>query len=152
MNKKLISRAGEIIKSRAIGDYIEGNTGYYSSVALIDFDGFPTISTISISKADGIKTLFYITSLDSNAVKRIQKNNRACVNINSDLYHISLVGTFEVFTDLQTKQDMWYDGAKEHFSGPDDPNLCILRFTTERYNILIMENDDYEFDAGNIYE
>ena len=150
MNKKLISRASEILELRAIGGYVEGKTGYYSSVALIDLDGYPSISTISISKADGIRTLYYITSIDSNAVKRIQKDNRGCVNLNSDLYHISLVGTFEVLTDLPTKKEMWYDGAQEHFSGPEDPNLCILRFTTERYNILIMENDDYEFDAGKL--
>ena len=39
---------------------------------------------------------------------------------------------------------------KEHFFGPEDPDLCILRFTTERYNILIMENDEYEFDTGKL--
>ena len=150
MNTKLITRAGEIISSRALGNYAEGNSGYYSSLALIDFDGYPTVSTLSISKADGVRTLYYITSLDSNAAKRAKNNNRASVCINADLYHISLVGTIEVLTDLPTKNEMWYSGAEEHFSGPDDPNLCILRFTTERYNILIMENDDYDFEVGKI--
>ena len=32
---------------------------------------------------------------------------------------------------------MWYEGLKNHFSGPDDPNYCVLRFKTERYNLMI---------------
>lgn len=35
------------------------------------------------------------------------------------------------------KQEMWYEGLKNHFRGPDDPNYCVLRFHTERYNLLV---------------
>ena len=151
MNKNLITRAEEILASRAIGGgYVEGKTGYFSSIAQIDLDDYPTITTMSFSKADGIRSLSYCTTLDSNAAKRAQKNNRACVNVNSDLYHISLVGTLEILTDPAVKKEMWYTGCEEHFSGPDDPNMCVLHFTTERYNILIMENDDYDFDVGRL--
>ena len=150
MNDKLISRASEILASRAIGDYVEGNTGYYSTLALIDFDGYPTTTTISFSKSEGIRSLAFCTSLESNAAKRAQKNNRASVCVNSDGYHISLVGTIEILTDLPTKQEMWYGGLEEYFTGPEDPNFCVLRFTTERYNILIFELGEEEFDTGKL--
>ena len=33
---------------------------------------------------------------------------------------------------------MWIDGFCEvHWSGPEDVNYCILKFTTERYNLWI---------------
>ena len=36
---------------------------------------------------------------------------------------------------------MWYEGFTNHFSGPEDPNFCVLRFNTERYNLLIDWNE-----------
>lgn len=38
---------------------------------------------------------------------------------------------------LSILKTMWYEGLKNHFSGPDDPNYCVLRFHTERYNLLV---------------
>jgi len=58
---------------------------------------------------------------------------------------INLVGEIEVITDLNIKQDMWYDdGLSHHFTGPDDPNYCVLKFTTKRYKLLV----DFEEAAG----
>ncbi|GHU96474.1 hypothetical protein FACS1894208_11130 [Clostridia bacterium] len=48
-------------------------------------------------------------------------------------------------TDLAVKQEMWYDGLEEHFSGADDPNFCVLRFVTNRYNLLV----DWKSAVGN---
>lgn len=66
--------------------------------------------------------------------------------INSAEYHISLTGTIEQTTDPEIKKEMWYDGLKNHFSGSDDPNYCVLKFTTERYNFLI----DWENAKGSL--
>jgi general stress protein 26 len=41
---------------------------------------------------------------------------------------------------------MWYPGLEQNFSGPDDPDYCVLRFETERYNLLI----DWQSVRGNI--
>ena len=76
MNTNLIKRASEIIASRSIDGYIEGNNGYYSTLAQIGLDGYPTTTTISFLKTNGIHTLNFCTSLDSNAAKRAQNNNR----------------------------------------------------------------------------
>lgn len=140
MSNELITRASEIIKSRTLqggGDYSQ----FYSTLALIDLDGYPAATTMSISKPDGIRQLFFTTSLDSNVVKRIQKCSRAAVCVNSAEYHISLTGNIEVLTDPQTKQEMWYNELSHYFTGASDPNFCVLRFNTERYNLFI---DDKE--------
>ena len=132
MHEELINRAGELIAKKAVG----GNEGY-CVLALLDTDGYPTASTISVSKADGIKWLTFCTGLGSNKTPRIEKCNRASVCFNAIDHNITLVGTIEVLTDPAIKKEMWYEGLRAHFSGPDDPNYCVLRFATKRYNLLV---------------
>ena len=134
MDKEIIKKAGEIV---------ENNTGEltYCVLALIDLDGYPTASTITASKAEGIKWITFCTGLGGTRTNRISKNNRASVCLNSDDYNITLVGTIDILTDLEIKKEMWYEGLANHFSGPEDPNFCVLRFNTERYNLLIDWNE-----------
>jgi len=145
MNQEIIARTEEIISSKTgyIGDGMEG----YATLAVIDENGYPTASTYVIAKADGIKWLTFNTSLGRDIVKRINKNNRASVCINSSEYNITLVGTIEVLTDLETKKDMWFSPISErHWSSPEDPGYCVLRFNTERYNLFV----DYKELKGTL--
>ena len=130
MNEKIISKAGEIV---------EQNTGEMTccELALIDLEGYPTVSTITASKADGINWLTFCTGLGSDKANRIKRCNRASVCFNSDEYNITLVGTMDIITDPDVKNEMWYGGLSNHFSGPQAPNYCVLRFKTERYNLLV---------------
>lgn len=130
MNEKIISRAGEIVAQ---------NTGEksYCALALIDLEGNPTVSTITASKAEGINWLTFCTGIGSDKAQRIIKSNRASVCFTSNEYNITLVGTIDIITDPDMKKEMWYGGLVNHFSGPEDPNYCVLRFKTERYNLLV---------------
>jgi general stress protein 26 len=130
MNQEILNKAGEIV---------EKNTGMgtYCVLALIDLDGYPTASTITASKADGINWITFCTGLGGTKTNRINKSNRASVCFNADDYNITLIGTMEVITDPDVKKEMWYEGLANHFSGPEDPGYCVLRFTTERYNLLV---------------
>jgi general stress protein 26 len=119
-------------KTGYIGDGMEG----FCVLALIDEDGYPSASTLSISKADGIKWLTFLSGLASNKAKRINKCNRGSVCINSSRYNITLVGTLEVLTDPDVKNEMWQKPLGNIYSGPDDPKYCVIRFSTERYNIF----------------
>jgi general stress protein 26 len=86
--------------------------------------------------------------LDGNKIKRIEKCDRAsvCLFSSDPMYNISLVGKIEIITDSEAKNEMWYDDLQAHFSGPDDENYCVLKFTTERYNLLF----DFEESKGNL--
>ncbi|MBE5974411.1 MAG: general stress protein [Paenibacillaceae bacterium] len=132
MNEEIIARAGEIIATNTAGE----EKGY-CALTLMDTDNFPTTSTISVSKADGINWLTFCTGLGSNRTKRIDLSNKASICFNSIDHNITLVGTIEVITDPEIKREMWYRGLENHFSGWEDPNYCVLRFTTSRYNLLI---------------
>jgi general stress protein 26 len=138
MNQKVITKANEIINSKT--GYIGGGMEGYVTLALIDENGYPTASTLTIAKAEGIKWLTFCTSPESNKAKRIEKCNRAGVCINSNEYNITLVGTIEVLTDAETRKDNWLPAMEEeggHWSGYDDPAFCVLRFTTERYSLFV---------------
>jgi len=149
MNQEIITRAAELINSKA--EYKAGGMEGYAALSLIDDSGYPSATTFCINKADGINWLTFNTAInDRPYAERISKNNKACVCINSSGYTINLVGTVEALTDAKTRKENWLpffnDGV--HWSGPEDPNLLILRFTTERYTITFA--DDGSFAAGNL--
>ena len=147
MSQKAIAKAEEIIKSKTA----EVNMGVGVTLSLLDHEGYPTTSTLSISKAYGIRQITFGGQLDSNKAKRAKENSRASVCIFDDnyeegaYYNITLVGDIEVVTDLETKKETWYPGLEEHFpnGGIDDPNYCVLKFTTKRYNLWVdIDNEE----------
>lgn len=137
MNNEIVAKAEKILENRAKKE--QGSC----VLALIDTDGFPTAATISPSKIEGIKNITFCTGIDSNWAKRIEKCNRAsvCFNSESEQYNITLVGNIAVLTDLPTKTEMWYDGMGTYFKGPEDPGFCVLKFTTQRYSLMLNEHD-----------
>ena len=51
MSEKAIAKAEEIIKSKTAAE----NMGVGVTLSLLDSEGYPTTSTLSISKAEGIR-------------------------------------------------------------------------------------------------
>lgn len=140
MSQEIIMKANEIVNKNTMHDAIL-NTMPYCIMALIELNGYPTASAISPAKADGIKWITFCTGIGSNKANRIRKCNRASVCFCSENYNITLTGIIEIVTDPIIKNEMWYDGLKNHFSGPEDPNYCVLRFMTESYNLFIDWNE-----------
>ena len=145
MSQKTIARAEEIIKSKTAAE----NMGVGVTLSLLDHEGYPTTSCLSISRADGIRQILFGGSLSSNKAKRIMECGRASVCIFDDnfeagaYYNITLVGDAEVVTDPELKKEVWYEGLEEHFKGGlNDPDYCVLRFTTKRYNLWVDLEDE----------
>jgi len=137
MNEQIITQAETILANRATKE--QG----YCVLALLDADGYPTAATISPAKIEGIRRVTFCTGTESNWARRIALCNRAsvCFNSGEEQYNITLVGTIEVVTDLPTKQANWYEGMGYYFSGPEDPNFCVLQFTTKRYSLMLNEHE-----------
>lgn len=140
MDDKLIQRARDIIRQKCGG----GNKGH-CVLALTGPDGYPVASTISISQADGIRWLTFCTG-GSSKTDRIAHSDKASVCVSSEEYNITLIGKIQVVTDLAVKKEMWYPGKGQHFSGHDAPGLVVLKFITERYNLLV----DWEEARGSL--
>ena len=141
MDNITIVKAGEIIASKT--DYVGGGMEGFVVLNLIDEDGCPSGSAITISKAEDIEWVSMLTSMDSNKVRRIGKNNKAGLVFASTEYNISLTGTIEVITDPAIRKDHWQDAMAENHGGHDSPDYCTLLFKTSRYNIYLV-NDGLE--------
>ena len=141
MSEKVIAKTGEIITGLA------GRDNGFCTLALIDENGYPTASTVSIIKANGMKQLTFGVSLDDNKARRVKACNKASVCVNSANYNITLVGTAEILTDTKSKEDIWKSWFSEIWvGGVTDPDFCVLRFSTQRYGLWLGE----EIVAGTL--
>jgi len=140
MTQSIINRASDLInlKTDYIGDGMEG----YAVLTLIDESGYPTSSTITIAKADGINWITFFTDTHGTKTTRIAANNKACVCLPSSEYHISLTGTIEIITDPEVKKAHWQEVITTHYNiDHTDPTWCLLKFHTETYNIFFASDD-----------
>ena len=149
VSKEVIAKASEIIKSKTAAE----NMGAGVALTLIDSEGYPTTSCISISKADGIGEILFGIALSSNKGKRAKKCTRAAVCLFDDdyesglYYNISLVGDVEIISDPVVKEEVWYEGLAEHFEqGVTDPDYAVLRFSTKRYNLWVDLGEEVKGD------
>ena len=143
MSEKAITKASEIIKGRtASGEY----KSQYCVLAQEDLDGRLTAAVITPSKSDGIRQLTFCSGTESNWAKRAERDNRAAVCFASEEYSITLRGKLEILTDAAIKRENWYSGLENHFSDADDPNFCVLQFTTKKFKLLV----DWEETEGSM--
>jgi len=129
MNEEAIARAAEIVASTR-----------NCVLALIDADGYPTAATITPSKTEGIEKITFGNNIGSNWAKRAGNCGRASICFSADRpeCNITLVGTMEIgTTDLELKKEMWSDWMSQYYSGPEDPNFCVLQFKTQRYSLYV---------------
>jgi general stress protein 26 len=137
---KILERAREVINSKT--DYIGDGIGGYAVMSLIDENGYPTSATMTISKADGINWISFLTDTSGVKTRRIAKSNKACICLPSSEYHISLVGIMEIITDPAIKKEHWQDVVTNHYKSDwNDPEWCVLMFKTERYNLFFASDD-----------
>ncbi|MCL2857176.1 MAG: pyridoxamine 5'-phosphate oxidase family protein [Oscillospiraceae bacterium] len=130
MNTKLFKKANEMIRTFA-----------YASFGVIDENGSPSVSAISLQNPENISQLYFTTTMDSNKRKRLQKNNKASINCYTSMNNITLVGETEIFSDQEAKSKYWQEwvrlGADVYPGGVSDPNYCFVRFTTKRVSLWI---------------
>jgi len=129
---KLFEKANELIR-----------TFEYASFGVIDENGYPSVSAVSLINPENISELYFTTTMDSNKGKRLQNNNKASVNCYTSMNNITLVGETELFSDQETKSKYWENwvalGADIYPNGVSDPNYCLIRFTTKRVSLWIDE-------------
>ena len=148
MKSEAVKKATELINNKV--DYIGGGMEGYAVINLIDDEGFPTSGATTISKADGVNWITFLTGMDSNKVKRIKRNNKASISLTSSAYNINLVGTFEILTDMESKKANFQQIFDDNHHKLDDPNGCVLKFTTKRYSICFFEGEESIFDEGQL--
>ena len=139
-HEKIVARASALINSKT--DYIGDGMGGYVVLSLIDENGYPTSSTMTVSKANGINWLTFLTDTDGTKAQRIARCNKACVCLATSEYHISLTGTAEIITDPAFKKEHWQEVVTHYYKADHtDPSWTILRFTAKTYNLFFADDD-----------
>ncbi len=110
----------------------------------------PTLSALSTITEDGKPWVRYVTPFvdkkltfwmatftHSRKVGQIRKNPEVhltvgVADVETAESYLQVQGRAEILTDPKTKKAVWFDGLKDIFSGPDDPNYCVCKITPYR--------------------
>jgi len=121
------------LKSRIL-DKLAGPT--LVGLATLTTDGRPWVRYV-VAAADKNLNVWFSTHIGSRKVEQIRKNPAVHLNggvstMETAESYVQVEGKAEVLTDAATKQSAWNDMLKPYFTGPDDPNFCVVKVTPSR--------------------
>lgn len=98
--------------------------------ASITENGKPWVRYV-VGKVDNQLVFRFCTFIGSRKVGQIRKNPNVHISLGAkDLetakHWIQVEGRAEVTTDKTERESFWFDQLKNYYSGPDDPNYCII--------------------------
>ncbi len=138
MNVKLREKMVELISKSSV-----------AFLASIDEEGYPRAVPMAVIKTEGIDHIWFATGLESQKVQHFRKNPKSSVCIQAQHDGITLTGIVEVLQDAETRKKMWVDWFIQHFpGGVDDPNYCVLKFSSKNALIWI----DQQFESFSLSE
>lgn len=119
-------------------------------MGVIDENGFPSVSTLSSIKTEGIFKCFYATGAGANKTKRILADPRVSVCYRKDDDNVTLVGEAGILTDQETRHNLWQDWFINHFpKGMDDPDYVIIQVIVKRVSLWI-QGESAEFPVSGL--
>jgi general stress protein 26 len=102
------------------------------SLATVTEDGKPWVRYVMGFGSDDL-TIRFVTSLQTRKVTQIKNNPEVhftCGAASSSLqeteHYLQICGQAEVTTDETERNLCWNDNLKAYFSGPDDPDYCVV--------------------------
>ncbi|HDZ62407.1 MAG TPA: general stress protein [Nitrospirae bacterium] len=100
------------------------------NLSTITEDGKPWVRYV-MAKADQDLTFRICTHLDSRKVPQIKKNPNVHISLGVSSLEtaknwLQVQGTAEVSTNQTERDAFWFDELNNYFSGPDDPNYCLV--------------------------
>ena len=127
MNEKMFEKANEMIRTCSTG-----------SLGVIDENGYPSVSAVSLCYPESISELYFTTNIGSNKEKRLGKNNKASICCHDGSNNITLVGEAEILTDQESKDKYWQDWFVNVYpGGKTDPTYCVIKFKAKRASLWI---------------
>ncbi len=106
-------------------------------ILVTNSDDGPDARAISAVKHDGIKTVWMVTGKSSDKFRELSKDPHCLIyatdsDDTGDYLELRLRGTIELLDDAESRATVWRDEYACYFpAGKDDPNLCVLKFTTD---------------------
>lgn len=106
-------------------------------IASVDEEGFPNMKAMLVPRKIAGNDFYFTTNTSSKRVAQYQNNDKASIyffNKGRFRYEgVMIVGTMEVLTDQETKNEIWRTGdAMFYHGGVTDHDYCVLKFTAMR--------------------
>jgi len=86
---------------------------------------------MSVAHVEEDGALWFFTSVQSGKVEELANDRRALVSLAEADKYVVLNGELELVRDPAKARSLWKEPFRVWFSGPDDPNLTLLRFQPE---------------------
>ncbi len=106
-------------------------------------DGAPWMRWMGGSVLDEPLTATMAALSSSKKMDQIRANPRAQLMFQTKDHHsvVTLTGTCEIVEEPEQRQRVWdaFPGLKSYASGPEDPGLGVIRFTTERVELILLD-------------
>ena len=98
--------------------------------ATITEDGRPWVRYV-VGKAYDDLTFRFCTHKQTKKIAEIRKNpnvhiSLGAANIETATHWLQVVGTAAITNSKEERHSFWFEQLKNYFSGPDDPNYCII--------------------------
>ena len=114
-------------------------------------DGQPWVRYV-MTHGTGDLTLYVNTFAQSRKVAQIKADPNVHVILGAnpedmEQPYLNIAATAEVLDDAETRKRFWSDELKAYFSGPDDPNLVVLKITPSMIELMSpgkMQPDVYQ--------
>ena len=109
-----------------------------AQIATVRPDGYPETRHMAnmMNRNATDLNLFFMTSRGTPKAAQIQADNKCCLYYYDDATHhsVRLFGTLALIDDEKSRHAHWMDEfAKFGYSGADDPEFILLRFTPHEY-------------------
>ena len=107
--------------------------------ATVNPEGRPWVRYV-MAAADRDLNVWFSTRLDSRKVAQVRNNPAVHLlagvsTLETAESYVQVEGEAEVLTDTVTKKALWNDALKPYFSGPEDPNFCVVRIRPSRVEL-----------------
>lgn len=121
------------------------------TLASVNEKGYPRVCVLSKIKSDQLKKIYFSTGLTGAKVRHFKKNPKASVCVWKAGNSITLIGTVTIRTDKEIREEMWLDWFIDHFPGGiDDPNYCIVEFTTTEEATLWIDEEFVTLESDKL--
>ena len=119
-----------------------------SYFATIDGQGRPAIRGMMIWRREGLKKVWYAGFSYSRKMVNLGENPAAGVYMwgrdGQKIAALALTGSARVLRDQAARHEFWESSLLEYYTGPDDPDYCIIEFTASECDFH-QDNRSYVF-------
>lgn len=104
------------------------------TMATVDTNGEPNLRCMMVSAVDGIETVWFSTSAQSEKVAELKANPKSALYgfHPEQMSEVRLYGTIELLTDQKSRERVWKEEYKQYWpEGITAPDMMVMKFTVK---------------------